>query len=140
MIRSPLCSRVLVLGIVLVAGCNQRPFSTVGVTGSVLYEDGEPIPAEGYKLRFVPQVESPDGKTFPRVATALVDGAGNFDGATSYKYFDGITAGDNIVYFDLGSRERGKKLMPEEYLSPKTSPLTIDTAESRTIDIRLPRP
>lgn len=133
-------SLVLACCLPIAVGCGGRTFSIVPVTGSVLYEDGTPIPAEGFKLKFVPQAESPDGKSFPRVATALVDSEGKFDGATSYKYLDGVTGGESIVFLVLGDTKRGAELVPAEYLSPKTSPLTIDTGQSRTIEIRVPRP
>lgn len=136
------CYTVVVFALCLpiTVGCGGRTFSIAPVTGSVLYEDGTPIPAENYKLKLAPQAKSPDGKSFPRVATALVDAQGNFDGATSYQYLDGVTGGESIVYFDMGDHKRGAALLPVEYLSPKTSPLTIDTGQSRTIEIRVPRP
>lgn len=131
---------VLVGCLPIAVGCGGRTFGIAPIAGSLLYEDGTPIPAEGFKLKFVPQAESPDGKSFPRVATALVDAAGGFDGATSYQYLDGVIKGESIVYLNFGDRKRGAELVPAEYLSPKTSPLRIDTSESRTIELRVPRP
>lgn len=122
-------------------GCNNAPFDIVPVSGDVAYEDGSPIPSDGFKLKFVPQASSPDGKNFPRVATAEVGSDGTFDAATTYKYEDGLVPCEQVVYFQIGGAMNGKSpLVPPEYQSSKTSPLTIDVANNRRLEIRVPKP
>lgn len=128
------------LGALVAIGCGDSPFDIVPVSGTVAYEDGSPIPADGYRLKFVPQVESPDGKTYPRVATAMVAADGTFNGATTYRYNDGLINGFNLVYLEIGSQKDGSKLVPADYLASKTSPLTVDVSKSRQLEIRVPRP
>ena len=127
-------------GFLLTAGCSDGPFKIVGVSGSVSYEDGTPIPSDDYRLKFVPQVASPDGKTYPRIATAMVGADGTFDFATTYKYKDGLTVGEHLVYLRIGKGEGGKPLVPAEYLSAKTTPLKIDVSKSRRIELKVPKP
>ena len=119
------------------AGCGGGPFDIVPVQGTVVYEDGEPVPCDGCHLKFVPEIESPDGKSFPRVATAILGPDGAFDAATTHKYEDGLARGKHRVYFQL--RGAGAPV-PEEYLNSKTTPLVVDVAQSRTLQIRVPRP
>jgi hypothetical protein len=50
--------------ILWLAGCGgSQPFSTVPVSGKVMYEDGSLIPAPQIQVMFVPQVPPVDKKT-----------------------------------------------------------------------------
>ena len=126
--------------LVATLGCQDAPFTIVSVSGTVSYDDGTPIPAEEYRLRFVSQAESPDGKSFPRIATAVVDSQGVFDAATTHKYKDGLIKSEHLVYFQFGAGPGSEPLVPQDYLSSKTTPLRIDVAKTRKIEIQVPRP
>ncbi len=123
-----------------VAGCSNEPFDIVTVSGTVMYEDGSPIPSDDYRLKFVPQIESPDGKAYPRVATAMIGADGSFSKTTTHKYGDGLAYGKHLVYLKIGKGPDGKPLVPAEYLSSKTTPLEIDVSQSRQLEIRVPKP
>lgn len=121
-------------------GCSNDPFALVQVTGTVKFEDGSPVLNSTYKIRFSPQVESLDGITFPRMGVVEVDSEGNFISATTSRYKDGLTKGENIVFFDLGKGGDGKPIVPFEYTRVKTSPIRIDLSETRHVEIVIPRP
>lgn len=132
----------LLLATIVLAGCGgDAPFSLVKVSGTVTYDDGSAIPATGYRVKFRPLVESPDGKNFPRVAVAIVDNAGAFDAATTQRYGDGITRGENAVYFErLNPEAKGQLLVPVEYTDAQKTPLRVDTNDGRTLTIKVPKP
>ncbi|QDU88847.1 hypothetical protein Pla175_22310 [Pirellulimonas nuda] len=122
------------------AGCGGGPFDIVPVSGVVKYDDGSAIPSDDFRLKFVPQMESPDGVNFPRVATAMVNASGDFDQATTHKYGDGLVRGRHKVYLKIGQGPGGKPLVPADYLDAEKTPLTIDTAEGRRFEISVPKP
>ncbi len=124
----------------LIAGCGGGPFDIVPVSGVVKYEDGSLIPSSDYRLKFVPQMDSPDGRNFPRVATAMVDAQGRFDQATTHKYGDGLIQGKHKVYIKIGDGPNGKRLVPAPYLDAEQTPLAVDTAEGRSFEILVPKP
>ena len=123
-----------------IAGCGGGPFDIVPVSGSVAYEDGEPLPIGNFEIKFVPQVESPDGAQFPRVGTAIVNAEGQFSAATTHKYRDGLINGRHKVYFKSANGPGGKPVVAAEFLSSQATPLVVDVAESRALEIRVPRP
>lgn len=125
--------------LVLCLGCSDGPFDIVSVSGDVLYEDGEPLPLGEYQIKFVPRVESPDGKSHARVATGIVGADGAIQSVTSYKYNDGLVVGEHAVYLKLAGGPNAKSA-PAEYLTSKTTPLSIDVSSSRRLEIRIPRP
>ena len=133
---APFASLVLLI----LVGCGGGPFSIVPVSGVVKYEDGTAIPHSDYRLKFVPQMGSPDGVSFPRVATAMIDGEGRFDQVTTHKYGDGLIRGKHKVYLKIGAGPGGKPLVPADYLDAETTPLIIDTAEGRSLEILVPKP
>ncbi|WP_146588569.1 hypothetical protein [Posidoniimonas polymericola] len=110
------------------------------MTGSVRYEDGSVIPASNYELKFVPQVESPDGVQFPRVGTAIVDSKGAFSAATTHKYQDGLIVGKQRVYLKIGRGPDGRPLVPPEYLASETSPLEVEVSRRGALELKVPRP
>ena len=131
---------IVLSALLAVAGCGGGPFQIVSVSGVVTYEDGEPIPSGDYRLKFVPQVESPDGKNFPRAATVMVGSDGVFEYATTHKHRDGLIYGKHKVYFRISPDSDGNQLVPEAYQAAKTTPLEIDVSKTRSIEIRVPRP
>ena len=105
------------------------------------YDDGSPIPATGYRVKFRPLVESPDNKNFPRVAVAVVGENGTFDAATTVRYGDGITTGVSAVDFErLNPEGKGKLLVPPEYADSQKTPLRVDTNDGRSLTIKVPKP
>ncbi len=126
--------------VVALTGCGGGPFDIVPVSGVVTYDDGSTIPSSDYRLKFVPQMDSPDGLNFPRVATAMVDGEGRFEQATTHKYGDGLIRGKHKVYLKLGDGPGGKPLVPPDYLDADKTPLMVDTAEGRRFEITVPKP
>lgn len=134
------------IGVILVAlacyGCGSgKPFDIVPVKGTVTYDDDSQIPAESFRVKFLPQVESSDGKTFPRAAMAEVDSRGEFQLATTVKYGDGIITGEHKVYLErLPTGPNGKSLVPAAYTDPQKTPLTVDTRDGRTLHLKIPRP
>lgn len=125
--------------LLVIGGCSDGPFDIVSVSGDVLYEDGEPLPFGDYQIKFVPKVESPDGKSHARVATGIVGADGEIQSVTSYKYDDGLVVGEHAVYLKLAGGPNAKAA-PAEYLRSQTTPLTVDVAASRKLEIRIPRP
>lgn len=124
---------------VALAGCGSgSPFDIVKVQGDVLYEDGSPLPAGTYQVRFVPQFGSPDGKNFGRVATGEVDESGKLISVTTRRYDDGLIKGKYAVCLTLEGKK--SQLAPESCLNDKTTPLSVDVAESRKLEIRVPKP
>lgn len=126
---------------VFLAGCGESaPFEYRKTSGSIVYEDGQPISPDGFELYFVPQVESSDGQIFPRTAIAHVDGSGKFSEVTSYKYGDGLIPAKHKVFLKIGPGADKKPRVPKEYLSIEGTPLIVDPAESDFLDIKVPRP
>lgn len=130
----------LCLAVAMAAGCNRGPFSLVSVSGAVAYEDGSPILDSEYLVKFVPQVESPDGENYPRVGTAKVKPDGTIRAVTTLKFNDGLIAGKHRVYFPFEPGPDGKLPVPPEYTDPEKTPLEIDTADGRRLEIVVPRP
>ena len=123
-----------------VLGCDSRPFDFTRVSGVVRYEDGEPLPVDEFRLKFVPLVDSPDGKHFARGATAEVGPGGEFRIVTTQRYNDGLIAGRHKVYLRVGRGPDGQPLVPAPYTDPDSTPLEIDTADGRRLEIVVPRP
>jgi hypothetical protein len=142
----PLCRLwqllTLMLAGLVASGCGGgAPFSIVKVSGTVTYDDGSPIPASGYRVKFRPLVESPDNRNFPRVAVAVVDENGAFNEATTVRYGDGITAGVSAVYLErLNPEGKGKLLVPPEYTDSQKTPLRVDTNDGRSLSLKVPKP
>jgi hypothetical protein len=132
----------LILTAALLSGCGgDAPFTLVKVDGTVTYDDGSPIPASGYRVKFRPLIESPDNKNFPRVAVAITDENGRFEAATTQRYGDGITYGVNAVYFErLNPEGKGRPFVPPEYTDSQKTPLRVDTNEGRSLTIKVPKP
>jgi hypothetical protein len=105
----------------VISGCGGgAPFKLVKVDGTVTYEDGSLIPASGYRLKFRPLVESPDGQNFPRVAVAIVDDKGRFEVATTQRFGDGVTHCVNAVYLErVDAGPNGRLLVPRNSPIPK---------------------
>ena len=117
-------------------GCDNNPFPQQKVSGKITYQDGEVIPAERIRIWFKSQAPALDERTHPRPASALVNVSdGTFEGATTYKYLDGLVRGEHHVFIDITPED----LVPAEYTKLSSSPLRISTADS-PLHIQLPRP
>ncbi|HMP08515.1 MAG TPA: hypothetical protein PJ982_19375 [Lacipirellulaceae bacterium] len=124
----------------LALGCSDNgPFQYMPVKGTVLFEDGTPIPAGGILLQFKALDAPPVGDMHPRPAVANVDGQGAFAAATSLKHGDGLIPGRHKVALQYATDAQGKLLIPRDYAHLGTSPLIVETGNG-TLDIRVPRP
>jgi hypothetical protein len=124
---------------IVTAGCGSGgPFKYVRASGKITYEDGSPIPG-GCRLIFTSQDVSAVGNAYPRPGMAIVDGNGNFDAITSYKYGDGLVPGKHKVAVQTSNERDSKLIVPREYASMESTPLVVDTADS-PFDIKVPKP
>ena len=131
----------LAVVVMVAAGCGgNSPFDYQPVSGKIVYEDGQPLPASDIILRFTAQIESPDGESFPRVATAHADATGAFEVVTSYKYGDGLIPAKHKVVVELDPAAGGKPMVPKEYTSIASTPLIVDSTDADFIEIKVPRP
>ncbi len=125
---------------VFACGCgNGSPYSYKKVSGKITYDDGSPIPTGALRIRFTtldaPAVEN----AHPRPAFAMVSADGAFDCATSYKYGDGLIAGRHKVSIEKEGLPDTKVVVPKEYLSANTTPITVDTKDS-PFEIKVAKP
>jgi hypothetical protein len=88
---------------------------------------------------FIAQDVAAVGNSYPRPGMANVDGAGNFDCVTSYKYGDGLIPGKHKVVFQSVTEQSGRPVVPKEYLSETSTPLVIDTS-NLPLEIRIAKP
>lgn len=135
---------LLAVAVLPAAGCGSgNPFAQVQVRGRVTYEDGSLIPAEMIILKFEPQAEPKDEKTFPRNGMSYVNVEdGSFDVVTSHKYGDGVVRGRHRVLV-VATEASGQTtaVVPPEYLDSAQTPLEIDTADSPFhLKVRKPGP
>lgn len=120
-------------------GCGaDGPFQYIPVTGTVQYEDGTPMPAQGFQLNFFALDAPPVEGASPRPAIAHVDADGRFDCVTSYKHCDGLVPGRHRVAF-VHAETEGKPFVPAEYTSPVDSPLIVHTDDAPLV-IQAPKP
>jgi hypothetical protein len=131
---------LLILICVMYAGCGSKsPFDYVPVNGRITYEDGSAIPAGGIRLHFTAQDAPAVEGAHPRPGVANIDDKGEFSCVTSYKYCDGLIPGRHKVAIQQATASNGQLLVPPEYTSIATTPLTIDTAEA-PFEIKVPKP
>lgn len=126
--------------LIFLCGCGGTgsPFDYVRVSGTITYEDGTPIPADGIKLVFDSQAP-PVGKAHPRPGSVSVNAQGEFKDVTSYKYADGLVPGKHKVSVLYATDSEGNLLVPSECTKASTTPLEVDTAYS-PFKILVPRP
>ncbi len=135
---NPKCFALGCLGLWLAfaIGCDNNPFPQVKISGTITYEDGSIIPAERIRIWFQSQHEAIDASTHPRPASAQVNCSdGSFEGATTYKYLDGLVRGEHTVFIDITPKDA----IPVAFTRASTSPLKIST-DDLPLDIRLPKP
>lgn len=117
------------------------PFRCHPVSGRILYEDGEPIPADGITLTFVSVSPHPDPRVRPRPGLALVEPhSGRFGWVTSLSHGDGMVEGLNKVLVtgrDFLPLPDG--VMSPDYVDPATTPLEV-TSPVRSLELRVRRP
>ena len=134
----------LMVLVVALTGClgSSEPFDYVEVTGKVTYEDGSIIPADNITVTFVPQLESVDETIYPPSGMADVNVAdGTFDTVTSRNYGDGIVPGKHkvLVQAFIGEMEPSTAI-PAIYADPATTPLEIDTSDTKPLKLLIARP
>jgi hypothetical protein len=132
---------LLLLGVRLFMGGSSGPFAYEHVSGDVLYEDGQTIPAEGLSITFIPLVPPHNQHTYPRPGFASVDAkTGAFRSVTSKRSGDGLVKGTHkVLIADLNRQPLPPDVVPAEYAQFATTPLTIDTS-SRRLQLRVARP
>jgi hypothetical protein len=119
-------------------GCgSDEPFDYVKISGTVKYEDGTLIQADAIEVTFYPQAPPKDPKTHPRPGTAIVNVAdGTFTNVTSHKPNDGVVPGEQKVTVQtFDQNHEPTNVLPAEYNSVNTTPLSVDTATSKKFDI-----
>jgi hypothetical protein len=111
------------------------------VAGSVLYEDGQAIPADTLMLTFIPLAQPKSPRIHPRPGLAAVDpNTGTFKSASSRRPGDGLVQGRHRVLVTGNNRlPLTYDLVPIEYTDFKTTPLEIDTDET-PLNLKIRRP
>lgn len=117
------------------------PFAHHPVSGRILYEDGEVIPAEAITLTFLSTEPLGDRRTCPRPGLAVVEPvSGRFGWVTSHRHGDGIVKGAHRVLVT------GKDFMPlpatvvpQDYAEHGATPLEVVSPLS-SLDLRVRRP
>jgi hypothetical protein len=104
-----------------------------------MYDDGTPIPGGGLRLQFSAQDAPPVEGAHPRPAIAEVNGKGEFDCVTSYKYCDGLIPGRHKVAIQQVTGQDGRPLIPSEFTSIATTPLVVHTDDA-PLEIKVPKP
>lgn len=139
---------LLALGCVLgpMLGCGDgRPYRVTPVRGSIAYEDGSLIPAEGITLRFESQEPPVNPKEHPRPGLVEVDvSSGEFGAPTTYDYQDGVVRGRHKVLVQVtgaqpGAPTSGQALIPKGYGSAASTPLEVSSGDS-PFEFRIPKP
>ena len=120
---------------------DKDPYSYRRVSGDVLYEDGQVIPAETLRLTFIPISPPVSPRLHPRPGFARVDPkTGAFSAATSRKPGDGIAKGAHKVLISGDNRQPlPEDLVPIEYADFTTTPLEVDTKTGR-FNLKVKRP
>lgn len=118
-------------------GCGSSgPFDYVKASGTVKFDDGEPLTVG--RVIFQPLAQ-PVGDAAPRAGVGDLSDSGAFNSVTSYKPGDGLVPGQHKVAIMYAVDENGESLVPKEYTSIGTTPLTVDTA-NLPFEITIPRP
>lgn len=131
---------LLTIAGLLCIGCGpSSPFDYVKVNGTILYDDGTPIPASAIRLQFAAQDAPPVEGAHPRPAVANVNSKGEFDCVTSYKYGDGLIPGKHKVAVQQATGKSGELLVPKEFTSIATTPLLVDTDDA-PLEMKVPKP
>ena len=117
------------------------PYSYRRVSGAVLYEDGDVIPAESLNLTFIPMTPPRTPRLHPRPGFAVVDTkTGAFRYATSRKPGDGLVKGAHKVLISGDNRRPlPEAVVPTEYANYDTTPLEVDT-KNGTFHLKVKRP
>jgi len=130
--------------ILWLAGCGgSQPFSTVPVSGKVMYEDGSLIPAPQIQVMFVPQVPPVDKKTYPRPGLAYVNPKdGTFANVTSHQPGDGVVVGRaKVVIKTLDERGNPTAHVPKAYQEVSTTPLEVEVSQqNREFVLKVKKP
>lgn len=125
--------------VLFASGCGgSSPYPMTKVSGKVLYEDGESIPAETIAIRFDSLESALDAKTHPRPGMAATGPEGAFEVVTTSDYADGIITGKHKVQISATDAQ-GKNLIPPEYGNYETTPIEVNSADS-PFEFRVPRP
>ena len=123
--------RVSLIAILIVLiGCSREPFSFVPASGTITHEDGSPLPTEG-GLRVIFTLTAPpmeDGVCTPQ-AVAYPDSTGNFSQVSSIRQGGGMAVGEYKVAVMYESAD-ARRYVPKEYISPKSTPLVVNTDAS----------
>ena len=133
---------LLASAILTTTGCGGgEPFDYVPVKGTVKYDDGSLIQADGVEVTFYSQTPPKDPKIHPRPGVATVNVAeGTFTNATSHKPDDGIVPGPHKVTVQTFDKDHmPTDVLPKEYTDVTTTPLTYDTTSQKSADFVVPK-
>ncbi len=142
LVGQPAC--LMGMAIAWLAGCGSgEPFSTVPVSGKVIYEDGSLIPAPQIQVMFIPQVPPLDKKTYPRPGLAYVNPEdGTFSNVTSHQPGDGVVVGRaKVVIKCMDQRGNPTAHVPQQYQDVSTTPLEVEVSkENREFIFKIKKP
>ena len=126
---------------ILLFGKSGDPYAYRRVSGTVLYENGEVLPADLLTLTFIPLAPPHSPRVFPRPGFAIVDPkTGAFKSVTSRKPGDGLVKGvHKVLITGVNGVPLPENVLPLEYADFKTTPLEIDT-EAGDFNLRVKRP
>jgi hypothetical protein len=137
----PIFSVLLLIG--FCPGCGRSaPFEIVPVSGTLLYEDGTPIPGERVVIEFHSQTPPKSPKEHPRKGVAQVNPDGSFTTVTTWKYADGAIVGPHkVVVLSRDASERPTGAVPKQFSSPTLTPLTAEVISGGPpLELKVPRP
>ncbi len=130
----------LAVGLPALVGCgDSKPFKFVKSSGTIVYEDGTPLPVDGtLRLTFYSQAAPVDGKYQPRAGTAFPDESGAFSETMTLRPGDGLIAGVHRVTIGYMGRTTDG-IVGEQYTLKTKTPIEVDTAQ-QPFEIRVPKP
>jgi GYF domain 2 len=138
------CAGIAFLGLAgaqLFSGSGADPYTYQRVSGDILYEDGQVIPAKTLQLTFIPLTPPINPRLHPRPGFASIDTqTGAFKAATSRTPSDGILQGTHKVLVNGENRmPLPEDVVPAEYATFSTTPLQVD-AGTGTFHLKVKRP
>ena len=119
----------LLLSLASLAGCAEdNPFTTQPISGSVTYEDGQPIDAAMVVVHFIPDEATSVGDKFPQPAQATLSPNGSFAAASTFARADGAIPGRHRVVLEAMNADYSPRpsAIAKQFADPAQTPLSVD--------------